>query len=108
MSTEAEIRAFFDQYEECWSSRNYSGLGELWDRDDPQPFYRPMEVDGYIDSWTGLERYWEPRPGVSYVEAPCFCYKNLKLKLVAPDVAIAMSDFSWDLKLRGGGITPVR
>lgn len=102
MTVESEIRAFFDEYEERWNTRNYRSLGELWDRDDSQPFYRPMEVDGYIGSWPDLERYWEPRPGVSYIDALCFRYTDLRVKLVAPDVAVVMSDFHWDLKLKGG------
>lgn len=102
MTVDSEIRAFFDEYEERWNTRNYRALAGLWDQDDPQPFYRPMEYDGYIGSWPDLERYWEPRPGVSYIDALCFRYDDLKVKLVSPDVAVVMSDFRWDLKLKGG------
>jgi len=102
VSAEQEIRTFFDEYESRWNTKNYRTLGELWDRDDESPFYRPMEADGYIASWAALERYWEPRPGVSYIDDLRFRYTSLKVKLVAPDVAVVMSDFEWDLKLKGG------
>jgi hypothetical protein len=102
MSLAAEMRAFFDEYEARWNSKRYASLGELWDRADESPFYRPMEVDGYITNWKDLERYWEPRPGVSFIDALNFRYTNLQPKLVAPDVAVVMSDFEWDLKLKGG------
>ena len=102
MSLETEIRTFFDEYEATWNSRRFGALAELWDRDDPSPFYRPMEVDGYITSWKDLERYWEPKPGTSYIDDLRFHFVNLKPKLVAPDVAVVMTDLVWDLKLKGG------
>lgn len=102
MSLDAELRSFFDEYESRWNSGRYPTLGDLWDRDDPAPFYRPMEVDGYISDWEGLKRYWEPKPGVSFIDDLNFRYTNLRAKLVAPDVAVVMSDFEWDLKLKGG------
>ncbi len=102
MSFQNEIRAFFDDYEARWNSKQFAALGELWDHDDPMPFYRPMEVDGYIAQWKDLERYWEPRPGTSYIDDLNFRYTNLQPKLVSPDVAVVMSDFEWDLKMKGG------
>lgn len=102
MDLDREMREFFDEYEARWNSGQYASLGDFWDRDDDQPFYRPMEVDGYIAGWPALQRYWEPRPGVSFIEALNFRYTNLRAKLVAPDVAVVMSDFQWDLKLKGG------
>ncbi|MEO8224207.1 MAG: hypothetical protein ABI661_05335 [Gammaproteobacteria bacterium] len=102
MDVETEIRTFFDEYEALWNNKRFASLGDLWDRDDPAPYYRPMEVDGYIAQWQDLERYWVPRPGVSYIDALNFRYTNLKTKCPAPDVAVVMSDFHWDLKLKGG------
>lgn len=102
MSFQNEIREFFDEYEARWNSKQFGALGELWDHDDAMPFYRPMEVDGYITRWKDLERYWEPRPGTSYIDDLNFRYTNLQPKLVSPDVAVVMSDFEWDLKMKGG------
>jgi len=102
VSLQNEIRAFFDEYEARWNSKRFAALGELWDHDDSMPFYRPMEVDGYITQWTDLERYWEPRPGTSFIDELNFRYTNLHAKLVSPDVAVVMSDFEWDLKMKGG------
>lgn len=102
MSLDAELRTFFDEYEKRWNTKRYNTLNELWDADDQSPFYRPMEVDGYISTWDGLKRYWEPKPGVSFIDDLNFRYTKLRAKLVAPDVAVVMSDFEWDLKLKGG------
>jgi hypothetical protein len=68
MSFQNEIRAFFDEYEARWNSKRFGALGELWDHDDTMPFYRPMEVDGYISQWKDLERCWEPKPGTSFID----------------------------------------
>lgn len=102
MGFETEIRTFFDEYEVRWNSKRFASLAELWDRDDPAPFYRPMEVDGYIAAWKDLERYWEPRPGNSFIDELNFRYTNLRAKPVSADVAVVMSDFEWDLKMKGG------
>ena len=102
MDHEKEIREFFKEYQGRWNNHTYQTLGELWDHDDDKPFYRPMERDEYITDWPSLEKYFDPKPGVTFIEELRFEYKNLTIKLVAPDVAVVMSDFEWDMKVKGG------
>lgn len=95
---QAEIEAFFVQYSKRWNSQNYLTLAELWDRDDPAPFYRAMEREQPTASWPELERYWNPRPGMRVIDGLWNIYTNLRPKLVAPDVAVVLFDLEWDIK----------
>lgn len=97
-SLQSEIEEFFVEYSKLWNSQRYETLAELWDRDDPSPFYRAMEREQPIATWPELERYWNPRPGMRVIDGLWNIYTNLRPKLVAPDVAIVLFDLEWNLK----------
>jgi hypothetical protein len=96
---EAEITSFFEDYSGRWNSQNYGTLAELWDREDSQPFYRPMEVERCITSWNELERYWNP--GVHVIDGLWNVYTNLVPKRITDDVAVVLFDLDWDIKAIG-------
>lgn len=93
-----EIEEFFVEYSRRWNSQQYGTLAELWDRDDPAPFYRAMERERPTATWPELERYWEPVPGKRFIDGLWNVYTNLRVKAVAPDVAVVMFDLQWDIK----------
>jgi hypothetical protein len=96
-----EIRAFFDEYARRWNSQDYKQLMALWDRSDPLPFYRPMEVEHPIKGWTDLEHYWAPPGGApKIIEGLWNVYTNLVPKLIASDVCVVLWDMEWDIKPR--------
>ena len=94
----AEIREFFDEYAKRWNSQNYQSLMELWDREDPLPFYRPMEVEQPIKGWIDLEHYWAPPGAPKMIEGLWNVYTNLVPKLITPDVCVVLWDMEWDIK----------
>ena len=96
-----EMEAFFEAYSERWNSQDYATLGELWDRDDQQPYYRPMEQENFVKGWDGLERYWNPIPGKKTIPGLWNIYTNLDAKMVGPDTAVVTFDLQWDLKPPG-------
>jgi hypothetical protein len=96
-----EIEQFFEEYSKRWNSQDYGTLGELWDRDDELPFYRPMEVENFIAGWDRLEKYWNPVPGKRIIGGLWNIYTNLRPKLIGPDVAVVTFDLEWDLKPPG-------
>lgn len=73
---------------------------ELWDREDAQPFYRPMEVEQPIIGWRDLEHYWAPPGAPKIIEGLWNVYTNLVPKLVAPDVCVVLWEMEWDIKPR--------
>lgn len=97
-SLQAEIEAFFVEYSRRWNSQDYPSLGEMWDRDDPAPFYRAMEREQPTTTWPDLERYWNPVPGRRVIDGLWNVYSNLRPKLIGPDVAVVLFDMEWDLK----------
>jgi len=98
----AAITAVLDQYTAVWDTQEFARLAELWDTDDPTPFYLPEEwMPGFIADWDGLRRYWDPVPGQVIIEAIRNVYSNVNAKLVAPDVAVATFDLRYDLKVAG-------
>jgi hypothetical protein len=93
-----EIEEFFVEYSKRWNSQNYGTLAELWDRDDPAPFYRAMEREQPTATWPELERYWSPVPGRRVIDGLWNIYSNLRVKAVGPDVAVVLFDLEWDIK----------
>ena len=49
------------EYDKRWSSLDFVGLADLWERDDPQPIYVGDEYAAPLigaTSWTGTGRAW--------------------------------------------------
>lgn len=93
-----EIEEFFIEYSRRWNSQRYGTLAELWDREDPAPFYRAMEREQPTATWPELERYWSPVPGRRIIDGLWNIYTNLRVKTVTPDVAVVLFDLQWDIK----------
>ena len=97
-----EITDVLRKYEEIWTSQEFSRLRELWDTDDPEPYYVPEEIQEPIIGWPALERYWNPRPGGRKVlEAFRWHFSNVRARLIAPDLALSIFDHQYELKLAG-------
>lgn len=45
-------------YDECWSSLDFVGLADLWERDDPQPIYLGDEYAAPLVGNDELDRHW--------------------------------------------------
>ena len=44
----AEIEAVLRKQEEIWNSQDYQRIRELWDHDDPEPYFVAAELDETI------------------------------------------------------------
>ena len=44
-SPHEEIKTFLKNYSAAWNSQDFWRLKDLWDLDDPMPFYKAMEVE---------------------------------------------------------------
>jgi hypothetical protein len=45
-------------YDKCWSSLDFVGLADLWERDDPQPIYIGDEYAAPLIGNDELDRHW--------------------------------------------------
>jgi|ETNmetMinimDraft_28_1059901.scaffolds.fasta_scaffold62404_2 hypothetical protein len=97
----AEIEIVLHQAAEIWNSQDYGRLKELWDNDDPEPFYLAEEQHDWVFGWKQLEKYWEPVPGKRSIEAIMMRYYDVHAKLIAPDLALAAFWVRHDMKMRG-------
>ncbi len=96
---QTEIEEFFAEYSRRWNSQDYGSLAELWDREDPAPFYRAMEREQPTATWPELERYWNPVPGRRIIDGLWNIYTRLRIKPVGADVAVVLFDLEWNIKV---------
>lgn len=96
-----EIEQLFRAYEDIWNSQDLVRLKELWDADDPNPFYLAEEQDDWKFGWEAVERYWVPTPGKSALESIMMAYRDFHVKQIGPDVAICACWVRHDMKIRG-------
>jgi len=96
-----EIEQLFHDYEVIWNSQELARLKELWDEDDPDPFYLAEEQGDWKFGWDAVERYWTPNPGKSALESIMMGYRDFRVKQLAPDIAICACWVRHDMKMRG-------
>lgn len=98
------IDAVLQTTREIWNSQEFHRLKEVWDADDPEPWYVPEEIDTPFFSWPQLEKYWNP--GRKVLRGFRWDYDNLRVKQLAPDLAIALFDHFYEIQLIFGPQEP--
>jgi hypothetical protein len=96
-----EIVELFRDYEAIWNSQDLARLKELWDEDDPNPFYLAEEQGDWKFGWEAVEKYWVPTPGKSMLDSMMMGYRDFHVKQIGPDLAICACWVRHDMKLRG-------
>jgi hypothetical protein len=107
-SAPAEVFAAIDGVlkttREIWNSQDFGRLKEVWDANDPEPWYVPEEIEKPFFSWPQLEKYWNP--GRKVLKGFRWDYDNLRVKLLAPDLALALFDHFYEIQLIFGPQEP--
>ena len=86
-----------------WNSQQFDRLKEVWDANDPEPWYVPEEIEIPFYSWPELENYWNPgEPGSKVLKGFRWDYSNLRVKELAPDLAIAIFDHFYEIQVSFG------
>jgi hypothetical protein len=57
-SVESALTDLVCDYDKRWSSLDFVGLGDLWERDDPQPIYVGDEYAAPLIGNDELDRHW--------------------------------------------------
>ena len=99
-----DIDAVLRKTEEIWNSQHFFRLKDVWDADDPEPWYVPEEIETPFRSWPELEKYWGPSRRV--LRAFRWKFSNLRVKALAPDLTLALFDHFYELQLGVGPPTP--
>jgi hypothetical protein len=100
----AEIEAVLRQTEAIWNSQQFHRLKEVWDADDPEPWYVPEEIETPFFSWPEIEKYWNP--GRKVLEAFRWQFSNLRIKVLADDLTLALFDHFYEIKVAVGPPMP--
>lgn len=94
----AEIDAMLDEYEALWDKQDPAGLIELWDQDDPEPFYLAEEQADWRIGWDQVKNYWDP-PGPSSSEAIRMRFDGVQARWLSEDLAFASFWIRFDTKM---------
>jgi len=95
----AEITALLRETERLWDSQDTAKLKELWDTDDPEPFYLAGEQEDWFTGWQELDAYLAPTDAPQITEAMRVRFYNIRARLLAPDLAFAAYWMRTDMKL---------
>ena len=99
-----EIFDLLQETENIWNSQQFYRLKEVWDADDPEPWYVPEEIPEPFFSWPPLEKYWNP--GRKTLEAFRWEFSNLRVKALADDLALAIFDHFYEFQVAAPGQEP--
>lgn len=84
-----------------WNSQDFASLLELWDPDEAFPTYLAEEQAEWFIGWDRLRGYLDPQRPNPIVEAIREEMYNVKVKLIAPDLAIAVWEMHFEMKTIG-------
>jgi len=96
---EADIKAVIHDTAERWNSQDFATLLELWDPDEPYPTYLAEEQAQWFIGWDRLRSYLDPSRPNPAIEAIREEMSNIHVKLIAPDLAIAVWDLHFEMKV---------
>jgi len=100
----SEIDQVLNKTQAIWNSQDFSRLKEVWDADDPEPWYVPEEIETPFRSWPEIEKYWGP--GRRVLRAFRWQFSDLRVKSLAPDLALALFDHFYEIDVAVGPPTP--
>jgi hypothetical protein len=100
----AEMEAELKKQEEIWNSQDYQRIRELWDRDDPEPFYVAAELEETIIGWPALDNYLAPPK--SGLAAFRWGFSNVKARWLGSEFALALCDHWFEFQIVGKNQRP--
>jgi hypothetical protein len=96
----AEIEALLRRTEAIWDSQDTARLRDLWDTEDPDPYYLAGEQENWFTGWEAINAYLAPPAGSPKVtEAIRVRFYDVSARLLAPDLAFAAYWMRTDMKL---------
>ena len=84
-----------------WNSQDFASLLELWDPDEAYPTYLAEEQAQWFIGWERLRGYLDPPRPNPVVEAIREEMYNIKVKQIAPNLAIAVWEMHFEMKTIG-------
>ena len=97
----AAVQAIIHDTAERWNSQDFSTVLELWDPDEEVPFYLAEEQDDWFIGWDSLRAYLDPPRPSPVMEGLREEMRDISVKLIAEDLAIAAWNMHFEMKMRG-------
>ncbi|MDE0244429.1 MAG: nuclear transport factor 2 family protein [Gammaproteobacteria bacterium] len=95
------VRALVHETADRWNSQDFRTVLELWDADEEVPFYLAEEQDDWFIGWEQLKDYLDPPLPSPAVEGLREEMRDISVKLIADDLAIAAWNMHFEMKIRG-------
>ena len=84
-----------------WNSQDFASVLELWDPNEEFPTYLAEEQAQWFVGWPRLEEYLDPPKANPVVEAIREQMRDIQVKQIAPDMAIAIWEMTFEMKTIG-------
>jgi SnoaL-like domain len=95
-----QIESLLRETEAIWDSQDTARLRDLWDTEDPDPYYLAGEQENWFIGWDAINAYLAPPPGSPKVtEAIRVRFRDVNARLLAPDLAFAAYWMRTEMKL---------
>lgn len=95
----ADVRAIVHDTAERWNSQDFATLLELWDPNEAYPTYLAEEQAQWFIGWDRLREYLDPPRPNPAIEVLREKMSNIHVKQIAPDLAIAVWDLHFEMKV---------
>jgi len=96
----AELEETIMQMADRWNSQDYATVLEMWDPHEEVPFYLAEEQADWFIGWNPLRSYLAPEQPNPIIEVMRLLPSNIRAKRIAPDLAIAVWDLHFEMKMR--------
>ena len=96
-----EVAEVIHETAEKWNSQDFSTVLELWDKDEPVPFYLAEERDEWLVGWEELNGYLDPPRPSPVIQGIREEMSNIRVRPIGPDLAIAIWDMHFEMKMIG-------
>ena len=83
-----------------WNSQHWGSVIELWDPEEPTPMYLAEEQRNWFVGWAPLKAYLGSDTAI--IDALREEMSNIKVRRIAPDLAVAAYNMHFEMQLRGG------
>lgn len=94
-----EIEALLHDMASRWDNDTWESIpNDLWDLNEPNPMYLAEEQAGWLMGWDQVKEYFNPKRG--FMEASSYQASDIKVRLIAPDIAVATWSIYWQMKGR--------
>ncbi len=96
-----EVTALIHATAEAWNSQDFASVIGLWDPDEPAPYYLAEEQEDWFIGWERLRAYLDPPKPSPAVQGIREEMRNIRVKQIGPDLAIAAWHMHFEMKIIG-------